>query len=383
MIVEILGKFYDNHSLSIVNRNLAKSLSKANINLQIISLDSYDKNGNLSEEDLALLKSLENKKEVPDIQLRHFYPPIWSWPKYDITKVVYIQPWEFPKVPFEWQYKFETFADALIVPSNEVYKTFYSGGINPKNLYAIHNGYDETLFNTEKEADSFIADKEKFTFLFVGNGQWRKGLDLLLNSWPKAFVKADNVELIIKDNSSIYGKNNILNEIVKLQYKSGCGSIKYINNELSDKDMSRLYKSAECVVHPYRAEGFGMHVQEAVACGCVPIVPDKGPTEEFIPPNIGYRIATNKIAVDISDPKIFALKPGDSCNMMNSHTFMNEPDINSLVNGLRALYHQHNRQNYIDNMSNVQLLNTWDNIAQNYIKALKEINITKGVRRIK
>ena len=46
------------------------------------------------------------------------------------------------------------------------------------------------------------------------------------------------------------------------------------------------YKASKVVVHPYRAEGFGMHVQEATACGCLPLIPANGPTDDFIPEDI-------------------------------------------------------------------------------------------------
>jgi glycogen synthase len=39
--------------------------------------------------------------------------------------------------------------------------------------------------------------------------------------------------------------------------------------------MSNVFKASKVIVHPYRAEGFGMHVQEAVACGCLPIISAK------------------------------------------------------------------------------------------------------------
>lgn len=384
MIIEILGKFYDNHSLSIVNRELAIALSEIYEHVQIKPLDSPNKEPMaITQKELDKLVELQTIQGIPDIQLRHFYPPIWSWPEYDITKIVYIQPWEFPKVPFEWQYKFETFADALIVPSNYTYSAFYNAGINPKNLYAIHNGYNDKVFNKNPTKPHSLVDKNKFTFVYMGNAQWRKGLDLLLNAWAQAFVKADNVELIIKDNASIYGKNNILNEIIKLQYKSGCGSIKYTKENMSQQDLAALYKSADSIVHPYRAEGFAMHIQEAVACGCIPIISDKGPTAEFIPSYVGYHVHTQPKAININDPNVFALKPGDSSTLMNSHTFMNEPDINSLTNGLRALYHAHNRQNYIDKLDSFELRNTWSYIANQYLSALREVNTREGVRRLK
>lgn len=383
MIIEIYGKFYDNHSLSIVNRNLAKALHNLDVTLQIVSVDEPTVASQLPASEVDFLQRLEVEQGVPDIQIRHYYPPIWSWPKYDTTKVVYIQPWEFPKVPFEWQYKFETFADALIVPSNYTSTAFYMAGLNPKNLFAIHNGYNEDLYNTEPSTQSKLVDKDKFSFVYVGNGQWRKGLDLLLNAWAKAFVKADNVELIVKDNASIYGKNNILNEIIKLQYKTGCGTIRYNNDNLSEQEIVQLYKSADSVVHPYRAEGFAMHVQEAVACGCIPIIPDRGPTSEFIPSFIGHQIKTESKAIDISDPAIYALKPGDSSTLMNSHTFMPEPSIPSIIEGMRAVYHSHNRVKYIDSLKNLELTNTWNNIGKQYLSVLRDINMRKDVRRLK
>ena len=79
-----------------------------------------------------------------------------------------------------------------------------------------------------------------------------------------------------------------------MQYKTGCGTVIYIDDELSDEHMSALYRSSKVIVHPYRAEGFGMHIQEAVACGCLPILPTSGPHEDFIPPDIGVRLRHKK-----------------------------------------------------------------------------------------
>ena len=109
--VEIIGKFFDNHSLSIINRKLAIGLSKENdIDVYINVLDSYDPQYNVSSTELKEIKKLTAKAmtEEPDIQIRHTYPPIWRWPVSDKTRVFQIQPWEYRKLPFEWQYKFET-----------------------------------------------------------------------------------------------------------------------------------------------------------------------------------------------------------------------------------------------------------------------------------
>lgn len=291
------------------------------------------------------------------------------------TKVIYIQPWEYPKAPFEWQYKFETFADALIVPSNYCKEVFTKGGLKPENCFVVPNGYNDELYNRNKTGltAKFGIDPSNFNFVYVGNSQWRKGLDLLINVWHKCFKKYDKCSLIIKDNSSIYGKNNVLNEVVKMQYKTECAKVIYIDENISEEDMANIYKSSNVVVHPYRAEGFGMHIQEAMACGCLPIVPVGGPTDDFIPDEIGLKLPTQKQTVNITDPGIFATKPGDSMTMMSTHTFINEPSGQHLENVLKYVYHHHNKQELYKRLDNIPLNNTWNNVAKNYERVINDV----------
>ena len=92
--LEILGKFYDNHSLSLINRQLATHLNNSkDFDVFLTPLDSPNPNCRVDVNTLKLIKKLSNKEEkVIDVQLRHSYPPIWNWPTDKNTKVVYIQP---------------------------------------------------------------------------------------------------------------------------------------------------------------------------------------------------------------------------------------------------------------------------------------------------
>jgi len=385
MRIELVGKFYDNHSLSIINRRLAIGLSKnKEIDLFITPLDNFDPSHKVIKKDIKIIKELESKEslEAPEIQIRHCYPPVWSWPVSEMTKVIYIQPWEFSKAPFEWQYKFETFADALIVPSNYVGNVFKQGGLNPDNLFVVPNGFDDSIFNKEKNNQKHpLISEDKFNFVFVGNTQWRKGLDILLNAWSKTFKRYDKKALIIKDNPDIYGKNNAISENIKMQYKTGCAEIIYIDDELSNEEMAGIYKSCKAIVHPYRAEGFGMHIQEALACGCVPIVSADGPANEFIPDDIGFRIDISKKPIDIMDKSIFAAKSGDAMTMMSTHTFANEPSGQHLEKIIQYVYHHHNKQEMLDAVAKITLTNTWDNVVDHYIKVIKDVYSRNKVNR--
>ena len=383
MNIELVGKFYDNHSLSIINRNLALQLSKLvgkELKLCITALDGYSPESGVSKKDVKVLKDLQKVElDKVDVQVRHSYPPIWRWPTSKDTKVVFIQPWEYQKAPFEWQYKFETFADALIVPSNYVANVFGMGGLKPDNLFVVPNGFNESIFNKNKdnirEHLHPRINPDHFNFVYVGNSQWRKGLDILANTWGKAFKKYDKATLIIKDNPKIYGKNNVVNEIIKLQYKTGCSKIVYIDSELSDLEMAAIYKASKVVVHPYRAEGFGMHIQEAVACGCFPIISANGPTEDFIPSDIGLRIATSRQSMNVADPNVFALKPGDATNLMSTHTFYEEPAGDDLLNKIRAVYYSHDKdKQFFNSLKDYTPQNTWKDVAQEYLNIFKSIS---------
>lgn len=386
MKIEFVGKFYDNHSLSIVNRNIVLEMVRKGQDVKIVPLDAYDPDYSINKEDIKVLKQAEmlERAEAPDIQVRHSYPPIWNWPISDETKIVYIQPWEYPKAPFEWQYKFETFADAVIVPSNYVMDVFSKGGLNPAEGFVVPNGYNDALFNLEKgdSVEHLNIDSSKFNFVYVGNSQWRKGLDILLNVWANCFKKYDNAKLIVKDNPRVYGRSNLLQEIINMQYKTGCAEVIYIDDELSDKEMSDIFKASNVLVHPYRAEGFGMHVQEAVACGCIPIISANGPTDDFIPNDAGLKLPTQGKAINITDPSIFAMKPGDAATLMSTHTFIQEPKPEELDKALKYVYNSHEKDVMYDKVKSINTLTNWSTVVDNYIGVFNEVNsrLPKRVR---
>lgn len=369
MRVNFIGKFYDNHSLSIVNRNLALQLNKQ-IDVKIQALDSPKYENKVSAQDIETLKTLESNRLDPDIELRHSYPPSWLWPKSDNTKIVYIQPWEFMAIPSEWQYKFDTFADAIITPSEWTANVYKLAGIDSKKVFTIPNGYNDQIF-TKPNSKSL----DKIRVVYVGCHQYRKGIDLLLQVWGAITNNNLPIELIIKDTPQVYGDNNLFDDILKLQYNTSCAPIIYDNSSKSELEMSELYQSAHILVHPYRGEGFGMHIQEAMACGCTPLVTAGGPTDEFVD---DFKISSTKTIVNMFD--IFALKSGDSMSSMGQHKWVLTPDINDLAYKLKYLLEHKDLNSLAPNTSR---LNTWEAVAKTYQEVLNQVHNTNVVRRVR
>lgn len=364
MKIEILGNFYNNQSLSIVNRNVSLGLSARN-EVSIIALDQPDLSFKLGADTIDQLKALERPLDA-DIQIRHSYPPIWNWPDNERTKVVYIQPWEFSSIPSEWQYKFDTFADAVIVPSEWNASVYRGAGIDPRKIFTIPNGYDEGVFVERPELRT-----NTMKFLYVGCAQFRKGIDILLRVWSQVTKQHEQIELVIKDTPQVYGQNTLLQDIIRLQHKTKCAKITYTDDAMSEQEVANLYASCNVVVHPYRGEGFGMHIQEAIACGCFAIVTAGGPTDEFAD---GLKIRSSKRVVNPHD--IFALKPGDSMSNMGQHRWVLEPDAQDLANHIR-----HAIANRGKLTASKQRLTTWKEAVVKYEQVLSVVQSTESTRR--
>lgn len=368
MNIEFVGKFFDNHSLSIINRYIALHLSK-NVNISITPLDKVDPSHKVDKSHIKDLLGLINKPlDSVDIQIRHGYPPLWRWPTNPKTKIIYIQPWEFSKIPSEWQHKFDTFADHIIVPSNWTKNVYLDTGINPEKVTVIPNGYNPDVFNNKNRKRN-----RKFTFTFVGCPQFRKGLDILINAFSKSFVKADLVRLLVKDTPSVYGENGLLSELLRMQYLTEAAEVTLIDDNLSELDMAEMYKETDVLVHPYRGEGFGMHIQEAMACGAFPLVSGGGATDDFVDESCGLRLNVRRSFIDLTNPKVFATKPGDSLSNMSTHSWILEPDEQDLSNKMKFLYHHHERNTILQKVETASKLTTWEQAASMYKDLLTKI----------
>ena len=62
MKIEFVGKFYDNHSLSIVNRNIVTNISNLHpdIEIGITALDAYDPEYQVDKNIVKQLKELQS-----------------------------------------------------------------------------------------------------------------------------------------------------------------------------------------------------------------------------------------------------------------------------------------------------------------------------------
>jgi len=151
--------------------------------------------------------------------------------------------------------------DELIVCSNWAKEIMTNAGF--ANTHVVPLGVDNKIF--------FPADtnNEDGPYKFFTAGKWetRKGHDVLINCFSKAFDNNDDVELHLLTH------NPFLNEEQTKYWMSLCASSKLANKILiydrvqSQKDVAAFINKCDCGIFPSRAEGWNLELLESMSCG--------------------------------------------------------------------------------------------------------------------
>ena len=301
------GAFFVQHSLALVNRELTLALldTPTFTNRFDLHIDHYE----------AALPALRNEArfaplasrmsastDTPAVTVRHRWPPEFSRP--DNGKLVLIQPWEFGSLPRHWVSAIERGADEIWVPSQFVRDSYITSGVPIEKMFVVPNGVNTDVFHPGKGTGNWELGTQKshsplstlhsplYKFLFVGGTIARKGIDILLDAYDRAFTAQDPVVLIVKDfgTDSFYANQGAGALIQALQAKPNGARIVYLNEDMSEVELAGLYVSCDCLVHPYRGEGYGLPIAEAMACGKPAIVTDYGAALDFANASNSYLI---------------------------------------------------------------------------------------------
>jgi GT2 family glycosyltransferase/serine/threonine protein kinase/tetratricopeptide (TPR) repeat protein len=314
------GSFLDHGSLSQVNRELTGALKS----FSTIQLSRVNNGGTVAPGFESLANELvKNTPTAPAVTVRHGWPPDWRRPPQG--KLVVIQPWEFGVLPEAWV-KSSADVDEFWVPSEYVRRVYVDSGVASEKVAVVPNGVNAEKFHPQV-APLPLATQKKFKFLFVGGTIFRKGPDLLLRAYLENFTAADDVCLVIKDfgGQSVYAGQTLESQIKAAQARPGAPEILFLNEELPADAMPGLYAACDCLVHPYRGEGFGLPVLEAMACGLPVIVTGGGATDDFAGDEHAYRIPSRRQPIG---PEISGMK-------LMRNGWLLEPDLTALAEKMK------------------------------------------------
>jgi glycosyltransferase involved in cell wall biosynthesis len=316
------GTFFAPTSLALVNVRLVRALiARGNLDISI-GTDPF------AEEHLsAALRSLARFRTFSardaDLVVSHEYPPHFAAPA--TSRYIHYQPWEYGSMPRDWFDALRDDCDDVWVPSTYNRAAYEEGGFPSARLAIIPHGVDARVFSpagvTRDEGE------QRFRFLFVGGTIYRKGIDILIEAYARAFQGRRDVVLTIKDvnTATVYRGQNCGDQIRALNDSPDVPPIEYIDETLDEEGLANLMRGADCLVHPYRGEAFALPVLEAMACGLPVIVTDGGATDDFVDETVGWRIPSRRRA----------LSPTEVPFPTTTTPWLLEPEVPALVELLR------------------------------------------------
>ena len=247
---------------------------------------------------------------------------------------VQIQPWEYGSLPARWVTQMKKSVDEIWCPSNYVRSLYLDAGFDPERVLVVPNGIDPEIFApgpAQLSAPRQLT-KKGFAFLFVGGTVERKGIDVLLEAYTTAFSADDDVALIIKDFGlgGFYRIVSTREKIFELRDRPGVAEIVYTEDDLTTEQLVALYRSCDCFAFPYRGEGFGMPILEAMACGLPVIVTAGGAADDFVDDSTAYRVASRRRSIGKRIYEVTLFDEG----------WVLEPDRAELAATMRRVYEQ-------------------------------------------
>ncbi len=369
------GSQFVTHSLAHVNRSIGKQLLKKGFNLSLIPFEKDTFIPDKGTEDYELYQRYGASVLAGNkIHVRHHWPPNFTPPA--SGHWVMIQPWEFGSLPEKWIRPMSTQLDEIWVPSNYVKECYARSGVPEDRVQVVPNGVDVETFNPSAKPYP-LKTKKSFKFLFVGGTIGRKGIDVLLDTYIRNFKAFDDVCLVIKDmgGKSFYQGQTAAESIAQLQAHPDVPEIEYIDHELTNDEMAGLYTACNCLVHPYRGEGFGLPIAEAMSAGLPVIVTNHGAALDFCNRNNAWLIDAKE--VKLKEKTIGNIPTAD-------YPWWAEPDSDSLAKCMRDVLGNPEIAKKKAEKARKTILSsfTWDDVGDKVANRIQEIS-KRPVRRLK
>ncbi len=297
--VDLEGELFARHSFSNINERLAlEFLADEEIVLSIRRVRHNPTHDDQSLNANILAPYVDRPLNgPPDVTIRHAFPPNWQPP--ESGRWVHIQPWEFGALPRDWVGPLRDHVDEIWAPSTYVKQVYVESGISSDKIHVIPWGVSPEVFTPDAPA-LFLPTVKKVRFLFVGGSIPRKGIDTLLDAYTSEFSADDDVCLVIKDmgTESFYRYGNFRDRILELIATENAPEIIYLDRDFTEGQLASLYTACDCLVAPYRGEGFGLPILEAMACGAPAIVPAGGASDDFVSNQTGYLLPSSIVECD-------------------------------------------------------------------------------------
>jgi glycosyltransferase involved in cell wall biosynthesis len=241
-------------------------------------------------------------------------------------KVIWVV-FESDRLPPLWLDQMQAY-DRVWTPSDWGRDVLLAHGLEPDRVRVVEEGVNDVVFRPEPIAHP------GFVFLSVGKYEDRKSIDETIEAFKAEFPASyeSSVQLWLK--ADYPGR-----PARAAQLRSKVASdprIRILSDSMTDRELAKVYNSADAFVFPSKAEGFGLPCIEAIACG-VPLIATDYSGQSVILKHIrGLFVPVDYSLVPIDDADYCNLYRGDYDSPDLGRWA--DPSMPSLRQAMRAVY---------------------------------------------
>jgi glycosyltransferase involved in cell wall biosynthesis len=176
---------------------------------------------------------------------------------------------ETDRIPDGWAEKCNAM-DEVWVPSYFNMETFLRAGVDEHRLHWMQEGEDTQFFHPRNPPFD-IPGTRRFNFLSVFQWIQRKAPDVLLKAYVTEFKEDEDVALILRTYGLSGSDSDVLPKLLYYLERELRVSLEktppiiLLPGFIPNRDLPRLYTSADCFVLPSRGEGWGRPCVEALS----------------------------------------------------------------------------------------------------------------------
>jgi len=356
------GGIFHYSGYSTMNRNFIKHLVKFGINIKLLS---YIPSLDISEKEAIWFgTNLNNNipKNSPTVWGRVFSGP-------SPGKVIQFVMTEFEGLNCKFLQNL-SFDDEIWVPTEWDKNKFLSYMVESP-IHVIPLGVDKDLYKPSIGEIVYTSGVNDFIFLCVSSWNWRKGYDVLIKSYLRAFSSKDNVSLILltREGESKENTENALLRIMLDIKPQNPAHIVLCKSIVPEEAMPFIYSHSQVFALLSRGEGWGLPYCEAAACG-VPIVGAlHGGQATFLREEDSFLVKPDK-TVDV-DPSMFWT------DLYEGSRFVDYSDtvIDEAASKMRYVYEHYDEAKRKAEICRNRITSefTWDNAAKKMYNRLIEL----------
>lgn len=195
-------------------------------------------------------------------------------------------------------------ADHVLTVSGMARDTYLAGEVPAERVHAVTLGADLELFSPGPERPA--AQQGGFIFLFAGATIRRKGFDLLLDAFDRIAAEEPAARLRV-----VGSRGNSAHLLAgRPATRVSCAG------PLTQPDLARELRQADCLVLPSRNDSYGMVVAEALASGLPVLVSDMVGAKELVVPGRNGWIVPAGDAAALAEKMIWCARNREAVRAM-------------------------------------------------------------------